>query len=678
MNTDFEWIRLYQGLAKMQQAYYFYMEPENSKIILNRSPYNHPHAQNGSQFFDCSELSSNFSQTGNRTNWMLETFTREFARVPLDSLKTTYPNTVSIVANLEIFPRNLDIDYLNSITETRFRLLAIHSDNQDPDPLLTLNIRFVSYDVHLFEFKIEFELLNQTKGVVLTINLKYPIKVVQSFSIHFVQMVFHYSSETSAEVELYIHQEDFQFDDRRKRGVVSPFSLESISHLILGNEEESLTVPLPVFLVRIFDVLIFEGGYFLTSDPTREDISMVTHDKLEILHCKGNRTPSRYTTHKKLDAAHQTILSKASECADVTFQAACSVQNCEICAESECLVCAPSYVLFSGSCTQVNSFTDSFDFMSRFAFSSFSSSVIEETSMSIGAQFTSPMSSQFDLIYTEIDFDFSKNSSSQTMLVKYSSYNGVKNCFSSSQNTLDSSLFGMVFSDMGKTKKYFYDLVPQFTSFTVESFANTDIKVMTITDLCDVNVHLLGGSLYQLYCLPKIVRFSPIAYFPYVDLSRDSMELPFVLTDYSDTSPDFSFVKKFPCKNSCQCSNQVNPLMCEEDTCFLNHTRQILSWNPRQIYCNPCPIECETCEHNKCLTCNSAVSIDSGFIPLSDGSDSSYKNCMLCHESCTQGCTGPDRLDCIVVDIPEPEPEPEPQPEPESVTCSEFCTDCNL
>ena len=39
-NTDFEFLHMYKGIADLQYAIYFYMEPVYSKITLNRSKYN--------------------------------------------------------------------------------------------------------------------------------------------------------------------------------------------------------------------------------------------------------------------------------------------------------------------------------------------------------------------------------------------------------------------------------------------------------------------------------------------------------------------------------------------------------------------------------------------------------------------------------------------------------------
>ena len=100
-----------RGLALLRQAIYFYMEPANSKILLNRSRFNHMHATNGKFDEKCHEIPSHFNPDQKMNVWTLQSFNKEMMELPLDLISLQPDISFTVVLNLEIYPRNLASSY---------------------------------------------------------------------------------------------------------------------------------------------------------------------------------------------------------------------------------------------------------------------------------------------------------------------------------------------------------------------------------------------------------------------------------------------------------------------------------------------------------------------------------------------------------------------------------------
>ena len=615
-----------RGLALLRQAIYFYIEPANSKILLNRSRFNHMHATNGKLDEKCHELQSHFNPDEKVNVWTMQSFYKETLRLPLDLVSLQPDISFTIVLNLEIYPRNLDPLYFGDTNPYFIWNIFDKTDN----PVFNLSISFADFifTTNILTFKIK--LKHISTGLQEVYNGNEFISDTSPLSIESIQVYIDVKSTDRAFFYLNILRRNK--NDFESTGKEYDPSLQEIDYISVGDTDELAFHTRPPFIISLFDLMIFEGGYFFTISKILRDLRMVSLDTLEVLYCEGNQRPSRYFGLEELDKLHELKEALSNTCNDLVFNIPCAYTNCEICGFLKCLVCKIPYILENGLC--INK-TDSFEPISRINLESQGKTVLTQN---IGKYIVSIIN--FPLTNDGVSVSIGDEVFSQTELlsdfVEFQDFQ----CNVFTGKTLNPDIKKILFgADVVFRRFYFPVTSGNSTIYFISKYELQFLQYISFKDLCSSTESFFNGNYPLIFCDNINIDFSSKLYYYPIVPSSSTLKAKNYLQSISNNNLILS------CKNNCDCSKSANIHVCEED-------------------------------HSPCDTLHYIAILNS--FPL-------ISSCLKCDDECTDGCTGPLRSNCIIVQNPTPPPPPLPDnpndpPDPETIEtnqCSDSCETCD-
>ena len=632
MPTDMEYDQLYKGVARLQQAIYFYMEPAYSKILYNRSAFNAPPAISGSSDNYLNNLSSAFSVLNGHTNWMLLKFEQEFLAWEVPLVTTYEPPTTSVIINLELYVRNDSVGYLSSSANVRHNLFAIQSSAGAT--LMQFAMTLNSLDQDKSEATITLELLDSGGFVLTSETITDQYTADLKLSVSSVMLSITFLESNNIMIGVYMKGIDIQPPNIRFSAYYS-FDEKTIKYFILGSRNNQSPVVNPAFIAVLFDFQYFHGGYFLSNKGSWNDLSALSRHTLVNVHCQDNPRVSRLSGNVKLDAVHARLMGSFDRCTMRLFNAYCSVANCEICAESECLVCQPGYVLDAAlQCKLGIVFNEEYDYLSR---------------LSLGKTSWPEFSVIFDMMGIDM-YTINKTSYGRARL----DYSMLTSNVRTGEFKLDNDKYFIAnYSNLTAHFKQHYLNNAKFSDVYFEirsgiySFksvnGNIEFTPYNLVNLCDASVKPLKGTKLQFHCPNVVVDLSQSLYFPDANSTFDSP--PAMTFEYQIGS--FSLRFRLKCQNNCDCSVSFTGQACtfSQGMCPQTHQEIVFNYQPLVNECVMCPTACLVCNMGHCLACDPVRAFSNGKVVI-NGVTSAYEDCESCHSNCTQGCTGSDKADC--------------------------------
>ena len=586
-----EYHERYRGLALLRKAIYFYMEPENTKFLLNRSKLNESFGVNGKTDEYCWELHSHLNREKRATIWTMQSFTKEIFYTDLDFLKENM--SFSIVLNLEIFPRFFDPDYLNAgklkphvlvrlldkANTSLVNLYLIFRDFDEVSGLFSYTVKFVNeHSMDFYEILLSENISD--KGQPLGIeSIQIYIKKLSISDVNFQMTILRKNNPEILEQTMVTN--------------LVPIDFET---LYIGDPLQEFPHDQPIFVINLFDLLLFEGGYFLTakSSQPKKDIRMVSIDSLEIMYCEGNSRPSRHTGNALLDQAHELRLQETSNCSDMVFNDNCMIDNCEICAVSTCLVCEIPFILENGRCEMQ---AQEFEPLSRIDFHQFGQGVNELTIYD-----DKHKTKSFDPSLLGLSVSIYNNVIKQTSDVTNKVDLKDTICYVYTAKTIESELEKHLFGE-GKDifTRFYVPLDDVSHEIDYQSFEESlTLLYVSFHNLCTNDFSFYNGHLAFRFCKNKKLDFLGNSYFPKMIDTDSVKEHSFDLQMFGSNN-QFSL----SCQNNCECRSAVNKNQCD----FSN---------------------------TKCSSSQYKIV------------SSSISGCFDCHPDCLGECSGPLRSDCAL------------------------------
>ena len=544
--SEFEFDERYRGLALLRQALYFYMEPAHSKILRNRSTFNHSHGVNGKPGEVCWELHSQFNPDLRLPLWSLQNFKKKLLSLTLDSVALHPRDSFLIVLNLRLYLRNNLQEYLTNSKES-FYLFLVCDDTDSP----IFSLQLIFEDFNLDWVRVWFSILVKTpSGVVISQSLVETFEMGEPLSVESVQVFIRPKSLNVVDLHLQILRANTAHVKLEKMGHTLPST--QFRTLYLGDPLLEESHSHPPFVVHLLDLLVFEGGYFLTDPKHPGDMRMVSVDTLEVLHCPGNATPSRFSGNPSLDSLHRKRLATSTSCRDLLFNSDCTFTNCELCGDSECLVCEEGFVLINKAC---EASLDPIDPLSRLALSGLGVSWGSEV---VGRVTWNEVKTQAPTSGLSLSI-FSKTIDSQNLLPWSVDFNfGSVSCFLVTENTIDQrlreALFGM--GDPVITNRFYYPVSKNENKVRFlggnESFTMDFIQ---FPHLCHLDLASFVGNFALQFCPDKLLDFSGSSFFPEVFPISQTINDDQYLS-YPAGSQNVAIIN--PCRNNCKCGKGTN------------------------------------------------------------------------------------------------------------------------
>ena len=607
-SSDDEFNQFDRGLALLKQAIYFYMEAENAKILLNRSKHNYMYGTNGKLDEKCWEVHSHFNKTDRVTVWTMQNFNNEVFQLPLDLVGVQPDLSFSVVLNLEIYPRLLESLYLDASTTITFA----HFLDGNQDTKFSLIVNFDNYNSGSQEISYQIVFGFYFDASLITFSATESVNAFEPLSIESIQIYFDVKSASSGFFHLKIIRKNFP--DFESSGVAYNPSNHEIRSFILGNLVQLQTNLKPPFMINLFDILVFDGGYFLTQSDNPKDIRMVSLDTLEIMYCEGNRRISRYSGNEVLDAVFENQKMVSSSCQDMVFNYNCLVANCEICAQSQCLVCEMPFILNNGEC---NTSASEFEPLSRIDLS-----FQGENVQTIAIKKNDFRSVNLDSSKQGISLSmFDKNSSQTELQREYVDFFDFQ-CEIFTNRLIQSDTKSTLFGDNALLYNRLY--VPISPSGTVLQYSShyepLSFDYIYFDDLCSLAFFFFNANYQLFFCQDIRIDFSKNRYFP-LNSTSNSNE---ILNTFKHTISSKNIDLTFSCKNNCDCSKGSSIHECDS----------VLS-------------PCEPLKY---------IDMLSSFPTIS--------TCLECHSDCTHGCTGPLKSNCF-------------KNNPKDTNCADPCEICD-
>ena len=357
---SFEFQDMYKGVASLQYAIYFYMEPAFSKILLNRSRYSYPPAISGEHLHSCSDLTSQYSTNQGRTNWMILHFVNEYLRIDAAPMQISSSRSMTFMLNFDLYLRNNNSDFKSLRINLRYAVVSFA--NIHDDSLLKLMIKLSSQSASWISYRF---VLIDSNGVEITyIDMDGPADSSSPLAPDFILFNFFAKSELECFFKFEVLSEK-TVNYRHHKFFRLNHSVDEIRWVFVGEKSNWPDPKNSVFLVVLHDLQIFHGGYLLLTGDNDQVLSAFSKDRFETVFCKANCRLSRLTGDREMDLLHESNARLASSCDDLVFNKNCIFDHCEICGKNACLVCAPRFKLVEGVCPQANSTSGHFDYFSR-------------------------------------------------------------------------------------------------------------------------------------------------------------------------------------------------------------------------------------------------------------------------------------------------------------------------
>ena len=643
-SSDPEYKHLFRGLATLQQAIYFYMEPMHSHLFLNRSKLNVPSALNGDPDTHCSGLFSSYSNEEG-TNWMMTNFMNEFVIWDTVSLGTVETPSVSVLLNVSLLLRDNDLNYL-ILNSNRF-VHIIRFLDESGDEVFNFNIRFSSISGSTVFNTFQLFRISNSYLENMTVEDTFDGELRLSLD----SIFFNITKKPLNKLLVHVGLKGARIKDSEQvmKFTVENSSIRDIAKIQLGTKPWATQIDFkyPPFLLIVHDLQVFHGGYFFSNNANKNDLYALSMDEVINVHCAATPKVYRPSGNADLDSHYYNLLESKTnnDCTEFQFNTNCSKTNCEICIESKCLVCAPFYELLNGDC--IGSFeTKSYDLFNRKRLSELAH--VYDSGMNklennktynwtygfstyafIESEYASNLSIK-DTIKLKLDNDFCHlpNNSISSTFIKERLFGNESMAFRGVDLTMGGHRF--------ETFEHTLDLQRSFLGFN-----------------CNSDMDLLKGQKYSLFCPSKVVDFSSFDYFPKVvdrnTYPENTFETNIILSNFL-----FRYLLK--CQNNCDCSNSVNNLGCS-GVCPGGMSLVKYGINPLIEYCSWCSNICKTCEGSYCLVCDASSSYSKGKVEI-NGNPSNFEKCKPCHSNCTDGCTGPDEIDCKKDLVPHIDPSP--------------------
>ena len=632
--SDYEVQNMFKGLANLHQAVYLYMEPTYSKIFLNRSRYSYPGAYCGEKESSFSDLTSVYSTKESKINWMLSTFINEYMGMSLDALQSVEPASVSFVVNFDLYLRTEDVSYIDQGKSRDLFFVYILDSNGEQTVSVSLQVD--SYNPSPSTLTYRLKIFDRDESLIgETIFIDEAVEVEVPLLLNMLTFTLFYKTANYTCLIIEINKKNEQLNTIKK---IFCFMLpmNSFSNLFIGHEYENMNMH-PPFIVVLFDVLVFQGGYFITNGSDSSVLHSFSKTETEVVYCKNNRNLSRYNPNAEMNKKHLSIKANASSCEDLVFDLNCSFSGCQICGLSTCLVCHENYELLDdGSCESFDTNLNAFDNFSR----RFLSEVSEFTLLK-NETLTNPGVLSFSTVepvYIKVAYDTLTQTDKQNIEAQF---NGTDIFVFANPNSVDSSLRNKLFESGTTSYRYVYQKNTNFLSNELRVlFGEMKFEVYEIKQKCTPSLPPMKGSYLSAFCDGLI------------DLRNHDFFAPFLLEFPMFSVKSYVFFDTlhypsmyFPCMNNCDCllNTPTGCSLCDSKTenVFYNYI-------PMVNDCVPCPEECATCKSGKCLTCDQSSHYSAGNVIKFDGvTASEYLECVPCNPSCLHGCSGPEIRDCL-------------------------------
>ena len=572
---------LFGGIASLKQSYYLYMEPAHSKIFHNRSAFNYPPALNGSPSSSLNSIYSTFSEQTGHTEWLFASNRNEYAIVKTPLLNLRRPASVSLMLSFELLLLSADPDYLETLKRRRVSLLSlcdaddnvflefwfVVSSEPGADNLITL--RFRSKDEvygRLFWLKFDQERLDASR-----LKLS-PVSLTLSF-IH------------SGDNDLHIRLELDRSGSKTVRlaRVTKPLPPTGIDYILVGDRRTALFKKKPIALVNLFDVQLFEGSAFFRDPDDSDALLAVSKLAPHIARCASNRYPNRLSQNSELDAIYSQQLASVRRCSEFEFNRACTVPNCEVCGDSECLVCKIPFVSENSQC--VSKAADltglGYDVFSRNTGFGAMSGV---TRKSLVRNSETVLETTGQVIYGRLLFDI-RSFASKKRVIPFDL--GGETFYFVNSNSFDpahSTKFNFP-ADVGET--YFFYQGEANPKITVRRYA-LSVEYVSVDGVCSSPQPTLASGLKLVFCPQLVPDFSRTGYLVSAKplSSVGTLEPQTFLTKLVVSGKDLQFISD--CRNNCDCGASRDPLTCA--TCPEKHYP--VPFAESSVSCEPCESDC--------------------------------------------------------------------------------------
>ena len=623
---DQEKANLFGGIANLQQAFYLYMEPVNSKVLHNRSWFNYEPAINGSLGSSFDGMYSTFSEQTGHTEWLLGSNRNEYLVIQTSLFNPRLSQSVSIMVNFETFLFSDKQFYLGKLNDRRIPFLSFYDnlddkfldlwlytlyDELDPD-FITMHLHFKDENLgYFFHFEFEKEAIDKE-----TFQLS-PVNLILSFI---------YPNEQDLYIQVELDRQGSKTTELKK--INKPLPESGIKYIILGDKRSELYSSTSVALVNVFDIQIFEGSAFLLDPDDLDVLISVNKFAPHIARCLSNKYPNRISQNEQLDKIYHSELASIQTCSEFEFNANCAVADCEICGVSDCLICKLPFLLENGRCISMELDRDNlvYDVFSRNK--SFTvKSAISRVDVVPGSNV--PLSKTDSYIYGRILFDVSTYD--YTFYPIAFKINGDYHYFFNPNplSPVHKAKFNFS-SDLSEV--YFMFKSGDPVDISINRYA-LSVEYLSAGEFCSNKQPTLSTSLKVIYCFQLIADFTHLDY--YVSEFEASTEMVFNISNYDFALSLFDKYLQIltNCRNNCECGISMTGLEC--NSCAADFYLILYS---------EYSTSCEPCESDYLINCTSdSNSIDT----ISPETIGGHGGTGVSTEICSADCDDCDGQTCI-------------------------------
>jgi hypothetical protein len=562
---------LYGGIANLKQSLNFFMEPSNSKVLVNRSELEIPPARNGNQDSSFGSLYSMFSSRTRRPQWFLATNNYEYLAWDITSVYSLDLPSFSIFMNFKLFFRGIGReDEVNN----RFEVFMLSDKYVDEitgeqnsvlkTPFFKVVIKFIA--IHDFSDV----LMNGNYGgnhveyVFMILDSEDDVKIQYSFTDGIGENSYQLTprslkltvipnSNYSFFLILEIYDKyNIRINNLTEILIENKVSIEEMRTIILGNPNHIAEYTSPKFLLNIHDLQLFEGSSFIKTNNETE-IRAFDLTRKHLVGCKMDLFAYGVFKEPQVEEVYETNSYLKNACIEESVGIPCSVDNCEICLENVCMVCESEYYLEGNECV-INSY--GYDYFNRsengFDEAATSDYTIDNNKVQNVFLNSEIIELKVDLINDNLGSDFEYDISNETT-TQFS----IQNFFDipiSNFKLIHKSIVGY-FGLNSFTQKYVYAFKTTKYNFHFSHDSSSNI-VFTIKELENVckspNIHKSFKRVYELmFCAGFISDWTSSSFWPsQVESLKES-------TYYSGFSNNLNFKKYFlfKCPEFSVCQN---------------------------------------------------------------------------------------------------------------------------
>ena len=644
---------IFGGFASLIHSIYFYMEPTNTKFLMNRSKFNLPSAINGLNHGYAGKFFSRFSPQTGQVEWMMATNNHEFLFLDIGFIDFEGSWNYSFFVRFKIFLRNDDVNgYFASIRDPEMNLMGLgYAAGNNFNYVVQVKVRLDSLasSGNMISCKYSIVVYNEADDAVLILPIEKDFDISNPndllFDSNALQLIIYSPKFTEIYIQIILYsKENKKTQISEIYNLNPPTTITKFDKLVIGQYHLDYNYLYPSFLITLHDFQIFTGSFFVSS--LDDDDLLISFSKMDThqVYCKSNSYLNRPSNNQLLDSIYNDQFSKNPLCKNRKFGENCEVSNCEICAISICLVCAIPFYLENGLCVDGSSELDQMDYdvfnHQLIPFSKATSFMNKELKKGKKIQMVS--NNEMEYFVFQIDLA-SIGIKKQTIRIRYDWHTN----FVNNPNNLNQIIRERLFGNATKITSYFFSKcgVSNFPFYSTDFLVTIKAHVYKSTQVCSNTDKLIYNSYRSMYCNQNSSSTSMDYYTQSIDnLMEENTYISYV---NFDVKYDTSYPLIMKCKNNCDCSSAPTPNECPiNQSCPSNYGLILFLNQPKVSSCEKCESGCLSCKGNLCLKWENSKEFFSNAYTLEMYPDFIFYSKIECHKKCKLGCTGQTITNC--------------------------------